>query len=102
MVVDTIGFNDKTMVDDNYNVPHTTQLHVVERFKLANDGKMLQANVTVEDPGAFNAPWSAIVRYRHLAPPVLLSEEPCADEAAGGVSFHDKFFEVPTASKPDF
>jgi hypothetical protein len=31
LVVDTAGFNDKTFVDDRYNVPHTTQLHVVER-----------------------------------------------------------------------
>jgi hypothetical protein len=102
LVVDTIGFNDKTMVDDNYNVPHTTQLHVVERFKLIDEGKTLQVNVTVEDPGAFNAPWSAIVRYRHLAPPVLLTEEPCADQNVGGLSFHDKFFDVPTAANPDF
>ena len=33
LVVDTVGFNDKTYVD-SYRTPHTTQLHVVERFKL--------------------------------------------------------------------
>src|SRR6195256_6980600 len=33
LVVDTIGLNDRTFVD-NYRTPHTTQLHVVERFKL--------------------------------------------------------------------
>src|SRR5258706_11548951 len=36
LVIDTIGLNDKTFVD-NYRTPHTTQLHVVERWKLAPD-----------------------------------------------------------------
>jgi hypothetical protein len=31
LVVDTIGLNDKSYVD-NFRTPHTTQLHVVERF----------------------------------------------------------------------
>ena len=42
LVVDTIGLNDKTFVD-NYRTPHTDQIHVVERFKLIEDGKTLQA-----------------------------------------------------------
>ena len=99
LVIDTIGFNDKTFVDDRYNVPHTTQLHVIERFRLAQDGKMLVADFTVEDPGTFNAPWSGIVRYRHPGAPRPLVEEPCAEEAAAGFG-HD--FPVPKAEKPDF
>jgi hypothetical protein len=102
LVIDTIGFNDRTFVDETYNVPHTTQLHVVERFKLINDGKGLEVNFTVEDPGAFNAPWSAIVRYRKGARPQPVQEQPCAEEAAGGLSFHGQYFDVPTTSKPDF
>src|SRR4030088_2122895 len=42
LVVDTIGLNDKTFVD-NYRTPHTTALHVVERFKLVDGGKTLEA-----------------------------------------------------------
>ena len=99
LVIDTIGFNDKTFVDDRYNVPHTTQLHVIERFRLVQDGKMLEADFTVEDPGTFNAPWSGIVRYRHPGAPRPLAEEPCAEEAATGFG-HD--FPVLTAGKPDF
>jgi len=99
LVVDTIGFNDKTLVDESYNVPHTTQLHVIERFSLIENGKMLQVNVTVEDPGAFNAPWSAIVRYRYTATAELLTEEPCAEN---NVEHLSDFFRVPTATKPDF
>ena len=35
LVVDTIGFNDKTCVD-NFRTPHSEKLHVVERWKLAD------------------------------------------------------------------
>jgi hypothetical protein len=38
LVVDTIGMNDRTYID-NYRTPHTTQLHVVERFKLVDGGE---------------------------------------------------------------
>src|SRR5258706_6207726 len=99
LVVDTIGFNDKTFVDDNYNLPHTTELHVIERFKLINEGKTLEVNLTVADPGTFNAPWSAIVRYRHLASAQLLMEEPCAEN---NVEHLSNFFHIPTAAKADF
>ena len=101
-IIDTIGFNDKTFIDETYNVPHTTQLHVVERFKLIDDGKGLEVNFTVDDPGAFNAPWSAIIRYRKGTRPQPLQEQPCAEEAAGGLSFHGRYFDIQTASRPDF
>src|SRR5258705_10708035 len=63
LVVDTIGLNDKTFVD-NYRTPHTTKLHVVERFQIVKDATELLVNVRVEDPGAFTMPWTAVQRYR--------------------------------------
>ena len=63
LVVDTIGLNTKTFVD-NYRTPHTDRLHVVERFKLANAETRIEVTVTVEDPGAFTMPWSAKQTYR--------------------------------------
>jgi len=63
LVVDTIGLNTRTFVD-NYRTPHTDQLHVVERFKLANAETRLEVTVTVEDPGAFTTPWTAMQTYR--------------------------------------
>ena len=65
LVVDTIGFNDKTMID-GYKTPHTKQLHVVERFHLVDNRKELQVDVHVEDPGAFTTPWNAVQRYRRF------------------------------------
>ena len=49
---------------DGFGTPHTKQLHVIERFHLIEDGKVLEANVHVEDPGAFTMPWNATQRFR--------------------------------------
>ena len=63
LVVDTIGLDDRTAID-GFGTPHTTKLHIVERFHLIEDGKVLEANIHVEDPGAFTMPWDAIQRFR--------------------------------------
>jgi hypothetical protein len=55
LVIDKIWVNDKTFVDETYNVTRTTQLNIGERLKLIADGKGLEVNFTVDDPGAFNA-----------------------------------------------
>jgi hypothetical protein len=102
LVVDTIGFNDKTFVDESFNLPHTTQLHVVERYKLSEEGKALEVTFTVDDPGAFNAPWSGVVRFRRTNQVDQLEEQPCADQQVGEIGFHSRLFDVPVATKPDF
>ena len=98
LVVDTVGLNTRTFVD-SYRTPHTDQLHVVERYKIVENGKALEVTAYVEDPGAFTTPWTALQRYRRNddAP---LAEEICAEN-------NDKFFDydldpIPTANKPDF
>ena len=98
LVVDTIGLNDKTFVD-NYRTPHTTQIHVVERFSLIEDGKTLQVAVTVEDPGAFTMPWSAIQRYRRTqrAP---IEEQRCAENNSNYLN--EEVRPIPQADRPDF
>jgi len=63
LVVDTIGIDERMWVD-GFGTPHTKQLHVIERFHLIEDGNVLEANVRVEDPGAFTTPWDAIQRFR--------------------------------------
>jgi hypothetical protein len=98
LVIDTIGMNDKTYVD-NYLTPHTTALHVVERFRLIEDGKMLEATITVEDPAAFSTKWSARQRYR-LEPQETMQEAICAENNVD--FFAEGYFPVPQAEKPDF
>jgi hypothetical protein len=98
LVIHTVGLSDTTFVD-NYRTPHTTQLHVVERFKLSQDGKTLQVTISVDDPGAFNMPWSARQIYtRSHEEPIL--ETICAEN--NSVVFDAAVSPIPQANKPDF
>ena len=98
LVVDTIGLNDKTFVD-NYLTPHTDRLHVVERFQLQPDGKTLRVTVTVEDTGAFTTKWTAIQTYKQRAQPNML-EAACAENPTDFLQASD--YPIPQAAKPDF
>jgi len=63
LVVDTVGIDERTWLD-GFGTPHSKQLHVIERFRLTDNGGVLEANLHVEDPGAFTMPWNAIQRFR--------------------------------------
>jgi hypothetical protein len=94
LVVDTIGFNTKTFVD-NYRTPHTDKLHVVERFHMIDGGKTLEVQFTVDDPDTFNQPWQGIRRYGRTQ--ATLGEEICQE---GNFVLFD--YGIPVANKPDF
>lgn len=98
LVVDTIGVSDRSVVD-SYGTPHTNQMHVVERFRRTDPGA-LQVDVTVDDPGAFNAPWSAIMRYRRSPMALPLVEEPCNENNSH--DFLGQDFHTASAPKGDF
>ena len=103
LVVDTIGFNDKTFVD-GYRTPHTTQLHVVERFRVINGGKGLDVSFTVDDPGTFYKPWGAR-RPRYRTPDREnytggMEEDSCAGN--NDDKFNQGLEPVPQADKLDF
>ena len=98
LVVDTIGLNDKTFVD-NYRTPHTEQIHVVERFKMIEGGKTLEAVVTVDDPGAFNMPWTAVHRWRRVSDRPM-TEMICAENNLN--FFNYEVVPIPQADQPDF
>jgi hypothetical protein len=95
LVIDTIGTNAKTFVD-NYRTPHTEKLHVVERYRLAEGGKVLEANIRVEDPDTFNQPFTAIQRYRRVQQGPM-DEQACAEN---NTALFD--YGIPTAAKADF
>lgn len=98
LVVDTIGLNDKTFVD-NYLTPHTAEIHVVERFQLMPDGKTLQLSVSVEDAGAFNTIWQA-KQTLQKRPQEKMQEAVCAEN---NVDFFGKgYVPVPESKRPDF
>jgi hypothetical protein len=98
LVVDTIGLNTRTFVDQ-FRTPHSEQLHVVERYRIIEDGKALEAIATVEDPGAFTTPWRGMQRYRRVEQGPM-GEQVCAENNS---SFFGLEVEpIPTADKPDF
>jgi hypothetical protein len=56
LVIDTIGFNDKTWLDHTGH-PHSEDLHVVERLRRV-DAKTMELEVAVEDPKAYTKSFS--------------------------------------------
>jgi len=54
LVVDSVGFNDKTEINGFH---HTESLHIVERFRRA-DYNTLDYEATIEDPNVFVKPWT--------------------------------------------
>jgi hypothetical protein len=65
LVVDTIGYNDKTEVS---GFRHSDALHTVERFRRTEDG--FEYQVTIEDPNVFVGPWTETRTYRLNVPPM--------------------------------
>ena len=109
LVVDTIGLNTRTFID-NFRTPHTDKLHVVERFHIIDGGKTLEADIHVEDPGAFTMPWDAVQHFHRIhgsGDPVdprvskgALEENICAEN--NGDIFGEGLDPIPTALKTDF
>ena len=95
LVIDTIGLSDKTVVDV-YRTPHTEKLHVVERWRMVDGGKAMEAVFTVDDPDAFFQPWTGMRRYRRG------QQEP--DEIVCAENNSNNLFDyhIPMAEKPDF
>ena len=124
LVVDTVGIKvGKYSMVDWYGTPHTEAMHVVERYRMLDsdaakdgfardakqhnvvpgapvpndNGKFLQLQFTVEDPGVFTMPWTATMTFRH--DPEGWVERPCAEDIRW---FPGRDADVPRADKPDF
>ena len=93
LVIDTVGLNDRTTID-NFRTPHTDKLHVVERWRLVDGGKQLEVLIRIDDPDTFYQTWSAIQRYRRIQQ--ALPEEVCAEN---NTNFE---YHIPIAAKADF
>jgi hypothetical protein len=74
LVVDTIGFNEKTWLNGG-GIPHTDKLHVIERFTRPDLGH-LEIEITLDDPGAFTKPHT-FKRVHTLMPESELLEYVC-------------------------
>jgi hypothetical protein len=99
LIVDTIGIAvHELSAIDRFGTPHTDAMHVVERYRVADNRRSMRVDFTVDDPGAFNTPWDASVTYgRGTAQP---GEYVCAENTNN--YFHEDGYPVPATDKPDF
>ncbi len=78
LVVDVIGFNDKTWLD-RIGHPHSDALHVVERIRRVAHGT-LEDDITIDDSKAYSKPWTIHTTFE-LQPGVDLDwEGVCEDQ----------------------
>ena len=77
LVVDTIGFNDKTWVDMYGGVPHSEAMHLIERIRRV-DHETLVDDMTIEDTMAFTKPIMAQQVYK-LKPGWEIQEYVCEE-----------------------
>jgi hypothetical protein len=96
LVIDTIGLNDKTDTD-RFGTPHSDQIHVVERYRLARDRQTLEVTFTVDDPKFFTTVWSGRADYRRDTRGIR--ELICAENQRSELGEQQP---IPTAAKPDF
>jgi hypothetical protein len=57
LVVESAGFNGKIWLDAEYGHPSTEALHITERFRRRDFGH-LDLSLTIDDPKAYNKPWT--------------------------------------------
>jgi hypothetical protein len=96
LVVDTIGLNDKTFLD-NYRTPHSDKLHVTERWRLIEEGKKLEILMTIDDPDTFYQPFQALRQYNRVNR--AFSEDICSENNINPFGID---YGTPVAAKPDF
>ena len=75
LVIDTVGFNDKSWVGMGF--PHTEMLHVIERYRRPDRGH-LEVEATLEDAGTFTKPWKQRSTW-YLSPEDDVLEYVCSE-----------------------
>ena len=100
LVVDTTNFAmHQYHFVDNYRTPHSEQLHVVERWRVIDNGKSLEVEVTVEDPKAFTTPWKAMRVWQKVNRGPML-ESVCAENNFNPFNLDE--YPMPEAKAVDF
>ena len=93
-VVDTIGLNDKTWIDQ-LGHPHSDQLHLIERFRLV-DKDSLEVSLTFEDPKAYPKPFTVKRVFKRSSAP--MEETVCS--LTEMQSFDDEVMKSTTTQTP--
>jgi len=83
LVVDSIGFNTKTTLDQ-VGMPHSEDMRVITRIR-RTDPTTLEFLVTVDDPKTFSKPWSRRQLYKKAADDDRVMEVVCNENQRNGV-----------------
>lgn len=65
LVVDTVGFSGRSSFPGGVNA--SAQAHIVERFSVSADGKVLSDEITMTDPRSLAQPWTTTLKYNRMA-----------------------------------
>ena len=77
LVVDTVALKDFTSLDQ-YDLPKSGEIHVVERLRKINGGKQIEDLITIDDPKAYTKPWTGRVVF-DWAPEIRFIEYVCEE-----------------------
>jgi hypothetical protein len=77
LVVDSVGISTTTLLDDA--LPHSEKLHVIERYQLADGGRVLQLELTIDDPDTFSKTWTSRFRFAKQPRGTELKEDVCVN-----------------------
>jgi hypothetical protein len=90
LVVDSTGYKESTWLDSR-GLPHTDDLHIVERIR--RDGDTLAVQLTFEDSGAFATPWTTHLKFERVEDGAMIETiYTISDE----LRFRERFLGVPS------
>lgn len=75
LVIDTTDFNGDTFLDDS-GLPHSDQLHVVERLRLKTPSE-LEDRISITDPATFTQPWDTVLNFKKAAGDTVANDDWC-------------------------
>jgi hypothetical protein len=76
LVIDTVGFNERGVLEEKTNSPLSSQAHLVERLSI--EGDRLTDVMTIEDPVYYTRPFSTTRIWRR-SPDAHLLDYDCAE-----------------------
>jgi hypothetical protein len=78
LVVETFALHADTVLDRE-GLPKTTEMSIVERLRLIDDGQRLEDLMTLTDPAMYERPWTTRVVYERR-PDLQLKEYNCLEK----------------------
>ena len=78
LVVDTIGLNDLTTLDEP-GMPHSKDLHIVERYRRTG-ANAIELVMSLDDPKTFTRPWTLVTHFKREPPDRPLEEWYCENQ----------------------